>query len=128
MGLKTQKAMNQLTTIANKYALRGEWSWKNTGGTGYLQGTITVLIGGHQNNEEKFDECTKEIKQLLFNISDNSEGEWEDLSKPPHYLIINFSVLVDPDEMTDYIESLLEKRKDHDYKYDNQDPEKDIPF
>ena len=52
-----------------------EWSWKNTGGTGYLQGTITVLIGGHQNNEEKFDECTKEIKQLLFNISDNSEGE-----------------------------------------------------
>lgn len=109
MELKEQTTLNKLTTIANKYALRGEWSWKNTGGTGYLQGIISILIGGHENNAQKFDECAKEIEQLLVNNSLNSEWGWKDLSKPPHDLKIDLWALVDKQEMSDYVDSFFKK-------------------
>lgn len=105
---KSQSALNQLTSIANKYALRGEWSWQNTGGAGYLQGVLSILIGG-SGAPEKFDECAKEINELLVDCSIDSEWGWKNLSEPPHNLKVDIFAYVDDEEMAAQIDSFLNK-------------------
>lgn len=103
---KVQIALNELTGIANRYALRGEWSWQNTGGVGYLQGILAILIGG-SDAADKFDECAREINKLLIECSIDNQWGWKNLSEPPHNLKVDISAYVDDEAMSAEIDSIL---------------------
>ena len=105
-----QVSLNRLTKIAVKYAHRGEWSWKNTGGSGYLQGILSISIGGSGDASEKFDKCAKEIETLLSKDSLGSEWGWKNLSDPPHKLKVDIYAYVDDELMSAQIDSILNKQ------------------